>query len=98
MYIQRAAWIGPPRWDDASWLAEGADIWRQSRIFLPTRRGQRVPPYLLPGLTAGISARSGGRFSAGNVSTFISIKLKKGQPKSGLFAPLRSTITPTAET
>ena len=54
--------------------------------------------YLLPGLTAGILARSDGSLSAGNVSTFISIKLTNGQPKSGLVAPLRSTITPTAET
>ena len=54
--------------------------------------------YLLPGLTVGILARSGGRLSAGNVSTFISIKLTNGQPKFGLAAPLRSTITPTAET
>jgi len=54
--------------------------------------------YLLPGLTAGIFARSGGRLSPAKFSTFISTKLTKGQPKSGLVSPLRSTMTPTAET
>ena len=55
-------------------------------------------PYLLPGLTAGSLARSGGRLSGGKVSTFISTKLTNEQPKSGFALPLRSTITPTAET
>src|SRR5713226_834694 len=54
--------------------------------------------YLLPGFTAGILARSGGNLSGANVSTFISIKLTNGQPKSGFAWPLRSTITPTATT
>src|SRR5437016_1366092 len=57
-----------------------------------------VDHYLLPGLTAGIRARSGGSFSASNVSTFISTRLTNGQPKFVLLASLRSTITPIAET
>ena len=51
-----------------------------------------VSIYLLPGLTAGILARSGGSLSAGKFSTFISTKLTKGQPKFGFAWPLRSTI------
>src|SRR5690349_13831649 len=39
----------------------------------------RFDVYLLPGLTAGILARSGGRLSAGKFSTFISAKLTNGQ-------------------
>jgi hypothetical protein len=64
---------------------------RQARRDLPG--ALRV--YLLPGLIAGIVASSGGRLFAGNVSTFISIKLTNGQPKSGFDLPLRSTITPS---
>ena len=51
-----------------------------------------VGAYLLPGLTAGILARSGGSLSAEKFSTVISTKLTKGQPKSGFVWPLRSTI------
>src|SRR5690242_15103146 len=54
--------------------------------------------HLLPGFTAGIFARSGGNLSAAKFSTFISTKLRNGQPKSGFLSPLRSTITPTAVT
>ena len=41
--------------------------------------------YRLPGLIAGIFSRSAGSLSASKVSTFISIRLTNGQPKSGLF-------------
>src|SRR4029077_20987392 len=54
--------------------------------------------HLLPGFTAGMRARSAGNLLASNVSIFISIRLTNGQPKFGFCAPLRSTITPTAET
>src|SRR5271154_5519560 len=37
--------------------------------------------YLLPGLTAGILARSGGNLSASKVSTCNEIKLSNGTPK-----------------
>src|SRR5260370_37280883 len=54
--------------------------------------------HLLPGFTAGMRARSTGNLLASNVSIFISIRLTNGQPKFSFCAPLRSTITPTAET
>src|SRR5207249_4229132 len=66
---------------DPKALAELLKLYRLS----PRRALNR---YLLPGFTRGIFARSGGRLSAGNVSTFISIKLMNGQPKSGLASPL----------
>src|SRR5258708_32454096 len=70
----------------------------EDNAFHLSAAGGQSSSYLLPGLTTGILTRSGGSLSAGNVSIFISIKLTNGQPKSGLVAPLRSTITPTAET
>src|SRR5262245_43785687 len=53
---------------------------KSAGAFCPRREFKRFV-YLLPGLTAGILTRSGGSLSAGNVSTFISIKLTNGQPK-----------------
>ena len=53
--------------------------------------------YLLPGLTAGIFARSGGNLSASNASTCNEIKLSNGTPK--FTAPLeRSTTIATPTT
>ena len=53
--------------------------------------------YLLPGLTAGIFARSGGSFVGSKVSTFNAIKLNTGNPK--FTAPLeRSTTIATPTT
>src|SRR5271156_6331807 len=47
--------------------------------------------HLLPGLTAGIFAKSGGNLSASKVSTCNEIKLSKGTPK--FTAPLERSTT-----
>jgi hypothetical protein len=54
-----------------------------------------MPSYLLPGLTAGIFARAGGRSSSGKRLKFISTQLTNGLPKSGFDLLLRSSIMPT---
>src|SRR4029450_13623726 len=83
-------------------MAEGSSasydiIGRRYKRWRTRRSRPTISAYLLPGLTGGIFARSGGRLSAGKFSTVISTRLTNGQPKFGFDLPLRSPITPTAE-
>ena|SRR2546423_7783353 len=64
---------------DATFFVTSKNNNRKQLLFL-RGRGTRHADYLLPGFTAGTAARSAGTLSAGNVSTFISTRLMKGQP------------------
>ena len=89
----RALWRSSLRWGES-----------YEPLFLPgeelgTReaRPSEAEIYLLPGLTAGVLARSDGNLSGSNASTLSEIRLANGTPK--FTAPFeRSTIAATPVT